>query len=116
MSLSWRLRSLTQCMQEAEEPKKKNNNNRKKKRKSEPKPTCVPKTIWNEEEELMLLKIFEKMRKFQGLLQAYLNAKAPAYGMRERMKADNIFPNKSTAALLSQGDPFKKTAISEILD
>ncbi|CAA7042343.1 unnamed protein product [Microthlaspi erraticum] len=57
-----------------------------------------------------------RLRQFQGLLQAYLNAKAPAYGMRERMKADNIFPNKSMAALLSQGDPFKKTAISEILD
>ncbi|KAL1199332.1 Pentatricopeptide repeat-containing protein [Cardamine amara subsp. amara] len=70
-------------------------------------------------------KIFQKMREagytsrlrqFQALMQAYLNAKAPAYGMRDRMKADNIFPNKSLAAQLAQGDPFKKTAISDILD
>ncbi|CAL9241371.1 unnamed protein product [Arabidopsis halleri] len=57
-----------------------------------------------------------RLRQFQALLQAYINAKAPAYGMRDRMKADNIFPNKSMAAQLAQGDPFKKTAISDILD
>ncbi|CAH8356233.1 unnamed protein product [Eruca vesicaria subsp. sativa] len=57
-----------------------------------------------------------RLRQFQALLQAYLNAKAPAYGMRDRMKADNIFPNKAMAAQLAQGDPFKKTAISDILD
>ncbi|CAN7128926.1 unnamed protein product [Brassica rapa subsp. narinosa] len=70
-------------------------------------------------------KIFQKMREvgytsrlrqFQALMQGYLNAKAPAYGMRDRMKADNIFPNKAMAAQLAQGDPFKKTAISDILD
>ncbi|KAF8103049.1 hypothetical protein N665_0188s0010 [Sinapis alba] len=70
-------------------------------------------------------KIFQKMREvgytsrlrqFQALVQAYLNAKVPAYGMRDRMKADNIFPNKAMAAQLAQGDPFKKTAISDILD
>ncbi|EOA34930.1 hypothetical protein CARUB_v10020014mg [Capsella rubella] len=57
-----------------------------------------------------------RLRQFQALMQAYINAKAPAYGMRDRMKADNIFPNKSMAAQLAQGDPFKKTAISDILD
>ncbi|XP_006389776.2 pentatricopeptide repeat-containing protein At1g80270, mitochondrial [Eutrema salsugineum] len=70
-------------------------------------------------------KIFQKMREagytsrlrqFQALMQAYINAKTPAYGMRDRMKADNIFPNKSMAALLAQGNPFKKTAFSDILD
>ncbi|CAF2060239.1 unnamed protein product [Brassica oleracea var. botrytis] len=70
-------------------------------------------------------KIFQKMREvgytsrlrqFQALMQGYSNAKAPAYGMRDRMKADNIFPNKAMAAQLAQGDPFKKTAISDILD
>lgn len=70
-------------------------------------------------------KIFKKMREvgytsrlrqFQALIQAYINAKSPAYGMRDRMKADNIFPNKSMAAQLAQADPFKKTAISDILD
>ncbi|XP_010472954.1 PREDICTED: pentatricopeptide repeat-containing protein At1g80270, mitochondrial-like isoform X1 [Camelina sativa] len=57
-----------------------------------------------------------RLRQFQALMQAYIKAKAPAYGMRDRMKADNIFPNKSMAAQLAQGDPFKKTAISDILD
>lgn len=57
-----------------------------------------------------------RLRQFQALMQAYINAKSPAYGMRDRLKADNIFPNKSMAAQLAQGDPFKKTAISDILD
>ncbi|CAN8233403.1 unnamed protein product [Cochlearia groenlandica] len=70
-------------------------------------------------------KIFKKMREvgytsrlrhFQALLQAYINGKSHAYGMKERMKADNIFPNKGMSAQLAQTDPFKKTAISDILD
>ncbi|GFY84716.1 similar to PENTATRICOPEPTIDE REPEAT 596 [Actinidia rufa] len=32
-----------------------------------------------------------RIRQFQALIQAYINAKVPAYGIRERMKADNIF-------------------------
>ncbi|XP_010532153.1 PREDICTED: pentatricopeptide repeat-containing protein At1g80270, mitochondrial-like [Tarenaya hassleriana] len=70
-------------------------------------------------------KIFQRMRQagyvsrfrqFQALLEAYVNAKNPAYGMRDRMKADNIFPNKAMAALLAQTDPFRKTAVSDLLD
>lgn len=57
-----------------------------------------------------------RLRQFQALLEAYVNAKSPAYGMRDRMKADNIFPNKAMAALLAQSDPFKKTAVSDLLD
>lgn len=57
-----------------------------------------------------------RARQFQSLIQAYVNAKAPAYGMRERMKADNIFPNKVIAGQLSQIDPFKKSAVSDLLD
>ncbi|CAA6661955.1 unnamed protein product [Spirodela intermedia] len=57
-----------------------------------------------------------RMRHFQVLLQAYVNAKAPAYGFRERMKADNVFPNKSMAAQLAAADAFKKTQISDLLD
>ncbi|KAK4795671.1 hypothetical protein SAY86_027997 [Trapa natans] len=57
-----------------------------------------------------------RITQFQSLLQAYINARTSAYGMRDRMKADNLFPNKAVASLLAQVDPFKKTAVSELLD
>ncbi|KAF5194380.1 Pentatricopeptide repeat-containing protein [Thalictrum thalictroides] len=57
-----------------------------------------------------------RIRQYQTLLQAYIKAKAPAYGFRERMKADDVFPNKLVAAQLVQIDAFRKTAISELLD
>ncbi|PKU84128.1 pentatricopeptide repeat-containing protein At1g80270, mitochondrial [Dendrobium catenatum] len=57
-----------------------------------------------------------RMRQYQLVLQAYVNAKTPAYGFRERMKADNIFPNKITLAQLQAVDAFRKTQISELLD
>lgn len=57
-----------------------------------------------------------RLRQFQCLVQTYAKANSPAYGMRERMKGDNIFPNKSLAAMLVQVDPFKKTSVSELLD
>ncbi|XP_038974531.1 pentatricopeptide repeat-containing protein At1g80270, mitochondrial-like [Phoenix dactylifera] len=57
-----------------------------------------------------------RMRQYQSLLQAYINAKTPAYGFRERMKADNMFPNKPVAAQLAAVDAFKKTQISDLLD
>ncbi|GMP97807.1 hypothetical protein CsSME_00045923 [Camellia sinensis var. sinensis] len=69
-------------------------------------------------------KMFHRMRQvgfvarlpqFQALLQAYVNAKAPAYGIRERMKADNVFPNKVVAGQLAQVDAFRKTAASDLL-
>jgi pentatricopeptide repeat protein len=49
-----------------------------------------------------------RMRQFQALIQAYINAKAPAYGIKERMKADNVFPNSALAALLVHVDGFEK--------
>ncbi|XP_071724185.1 pentatricopeptide repeat-containing protein At1g80270, mitochondrial-like [Rutidosis leptorrhynchoides] len=70
-------------------------------------------------------KIFHRMRQagymarirpFQALLNAYINAKAPAYGFRERMKAENVFPTKSVAADLAKVDAFRKTAVSDLLD
>ncbi|BAT96701.1 Pentatricopeptide repeat-containing protein [Vigna angularis] len=70
-------------------------------------------------------KIFHAMRnsgytsrisQFEALIQAYINAKVPAYGIRERMKADNIFPNKLVANRLVQVDAFKKNALSDLLD
>ncbi|XVE60973.1 hypothetical protein DITRI_Ditri06bG0003500 [Diplodiscus trichospermus] len=57
-----------------------------------------------------------RFRQFQSLVQAYINAKTPAYGIRDRMKADNIFANKPLAAQLVQVDPFRKTAVSDLLD
>jgi hypothetical protein len=58
-----------------------------------------------------------RIRQYQLLLQAYLNAKAPAYGFKERMKADNIFPNNAVSTLIAATDPFvKKKSISELLD
>uniref|UniRef100_A0A803LT10 PROP1-like PPR domain-containing protein n=1 Tax=Chenopodium quinoa TaxID=63459 RepID=A0A803LT10_CHEQI len=57
-----------------------------------------------------------RARPFSGLLQAYINAKVPAYGFRERMKADNIFPNRTLAGQLAQVDAFRKNAVSDLLD
>ncbi|KAA8517948.1 hypothetical protein F0562_015422 [Nyssa sinensis] len=57
-----------------------------------------------------------RLRPFQSLIQAYINAKAPAYGIRERMKADNVFPNKALAGQLAQVDAFRRTAVSDLLD
>lgn len=57
-----------------------------------------------------------RLRQFQVLLMAYVNSKTPAYGFSDRLKADNVFPNKSLAALMAQADPFKKTALSELLE
>ncbi|GFY84669.1 similar to PENTATRICOPEPTIDE REPEAT 596 [Actinidia rufa] len=56
------------------------------------------------------------IRQFQALIQAYINAKVPAYGIRERMKADNIFPNKAVAGQLAQVDAFRRTVVSDLLD
>ncbi|KAI4348596.1 hypothetical protein L6164_009304 [Bauhinia variegata] len=70
-------------------------------------------------------KIFHRMRlagytsrftQFQALVQTYVNAKVPAYGIRERIKADNVFPNKALAGQLALVDAFRKTRVSDILD
>lgn len=57
-----------------------------------------------------------RARQFQVLVKAYVNGKSPAYGMNQRMKADNIFPNHQLVEMLNQVDPFKKTAASDLLD
>ncbi|KAA8517282.1 hypothetical protein F0562_017575 [Nyssa sinensis] len=70
-------------------------------------------------------KMFHRMRQagytsrlwqFQALIQAYINAKTPAYGIRERMKVDNVFPNRALAGQLALVDAFKKNAVSDLLD
>lgn len=69
-------------------------------------------------------KIFYKMRQaryvcrsrqFQCLIQAYINAKAPCYGIVDRMKADNVFPNRTLENMLFVSDPFRKTFLSDLL-
>lgn len=50
------------------------------------------------------------------LVQAYMNAKAPAYGMQDRMRADNVIPSNHVAGMLARVDPFRKTSVSDILD
>ncbi|KAK7290772.1 hypothetical protein RIF29_05450 [Crotalaria pallida] len=55
-------------------------------------------------------------RQYQALIQAYVNAKVPAYGMRDRIKADNVFPNRNLANLLVQVDGFRKNPVSDLLD
>lgn len=57
-----------------------------------------------------------RIQQYQTLLQAYVNAKAPAYGFKERLKADNVFPNRTLTALLAHVDAFRKTPLSELLD
>ncbi|KAL0555077.1 hypothetical protein IC582_009010 [Cucumis melo] len=70
-------------------------------------------------------KIFDKMIQsgylprfshFGTLIQAYVNAKTPAYGMRDRMMARMVFPNKALAGQLAKVDAFRETAVSDLLD
>lgn len=57
-----------------------------------------------------------RLRPYRSLLYAYINAKAPAYGFRERMKADNVTPNANRNNLLSRADVFIKLAVAELLE
>ncbi|KAG9454900.1 hypothetical protein H6P81_007804 [Aristolochia fimbriata] len=57
-----------------------------------------------------------RMQQYQTLLQTYVNAKTPAYGFIERMKADNIHPNKIVTNMLAQIDAFKKDSVLDLLD
>lgn len=70
-------------------------------------------------------KIFYKMKQaeypvrpkiYQVLLNAYINAKLPAYGIRDRLRADGIFPNRTLANQLVQVDGFRKNPVSDLLD
>lgn len=70
-------------------------------------------------------KMFHRMRQagyvsrinqYQCLIRAYINAKVPCYGIAERMKVDNVFPNKGLASMLAEVDAFKKNPVSDLLD
>ncbi|KAM4072548.1 hypothetical protein ACB094_11G145600 [Castanea mollissima] len=49
-----------------------------------------------------------QLKQFEILIRAYINTKSPVYGFRERMKAENMFPNKAFAQLLAQVDAFRE--------
>lgn len=55
-----------------------------------------------------------RMKLYHLLLEAYLNAKSPAYGFRDRMRADNIFPNKQLAQQLAAVDSLSWTQGTEL--
>lgn len=70
-------------------------------------------------------KIFDELRKckyggkllmYQSLLEAYINAKTPAYGFRERMVFDGIYVNGNIASMLQTIDSFKKKSAACWLD
>lgn len=47
-----------------------------------------------------------RLRSYKSLVNAYINAKAPAYGFHERIKGDNLVPNKEFAGLLARARSF----------
>ena len=53
---------------------------------------------------------------YQVLMNAYINAKVPAYGIRDRLRADSIYPNRNLANQLVQVDGFRKNPVSDLLD
>ncbi|XP_023642684.1 pentatricopeptide repeat-containing protein At3g15590, mitochondrial isoform X1 [Capsella rubella] len=57
-----------------------------------------------------------QLMQYETVLLAYIKAKTPAYGMIQRMKADNVYPNKTLAVKLAQVDPFRKSPVSALLD
>ncbi|KAH6818697.1 PENTATRICOPEPTIDE REPEAT 596 [Perilla frutescens var. frutescens] len=52
-----------------------------------------------------------RIRQYQTLLNAYIKSKATAYGFRDRMKADNVSPNRSMAGQLARMDAFRKSPV-----
>ncbi|KAI4319634.1 hypothetical protein MLD38_033212 [Melastoma candidum] len=55
-------------------------------------------------------------RAYQSLIQAYIKGKVPAYGLRDRLRADGIVISKSLDGQLTFIDPFKKSAVTDLLD
>lgn len=57
-----------------------------------------------------------RIRQYQSLLKAYTIAKKPAYGFKDRMKADNIIPNRMISHQLANMDMFKKSPAADLLE
>jgi pentatricopeptide repeat protein len=69
-------------------------------------------------------KIFDRLKKvrYQGrswrppygfLLEAYVNAGVPAYGLRERMRADRVYPSKSMMKQLNHLENLQKPGVPQ---
>lgn len=57
-----------------------------------------------------------RIRQYQTLLNAYGKSKTPAYGFRDRMKADNLSLNRAMAGQLARMDAFKKSPVDDLLE
>lgn len=73
----------------------------------------------NAEKMLYLMRqigYFGRLRMYDLVLSAYIKADVPAYGFRDRLRADNIFPRQSLTEKLLAVDPFKKAPVTEVLE
>ncbi|XP_054812425.1 pentatricopeptide repeat-containing protein At1g80270, mitochondrial-like isoform X2 [Prosopis cineraria] len=52
-----------------------------------------------------------RLRPYEILTQAYINAKTPAYGLKERMKAENVYPNKLFYSKLAQIESIQREVL-----
>lgn len=52
-----------------------------------------------------------RLSPYEILIRAYINAKTPAYGLRERLKAENIVPNKSFSLQLAEIDEIQRQVL-----
>lgn len=62
---------------------------------------------------MKMLDYLRRMAQYKLLLEAYRKAEKPAYGFRERMRSDNMYPGKHMLTQLEEVDAFKKRYISE---
>jgi pentatricopeptide repeat protein len=58
---------------------------------------------------------FGRLRMYELVLDAYIKAKVPAYGFRDRMRADNFFPGQILTEKLLVVNPFKRAPVTEVL-
>lgn len=56
-----------------------------------------------------------RIRQYQCLLKAYITAKKPAYGFRDRMKADNVVPSRMLSYQLADMNIFDKSPVCDLL-
>jgi pentatricopeptide repeat protein len=59
---------------------------------------------------------FGRLRMYELVLNAYIKAEVPAYGFRDRLRADSIFPGQTLTEKLLAVDPFKRAPVSEVLE
>lgn len=52
-----------------------------------------------------------RLRPYGILIRAYINSKTPAYGIRERMKAENIYPDKCFSSQLARIEALKREVL-----